>query len=185
MEKVITVLLVFSIGLGTQLRAQGKTYSKKSVKKEIMLPDFDKIEVYGLAQVYLSEGSKPYARLEVSGMPMDEVIVKVENRTLKISTPGNYSGESVKIYITYKEVNKLLVTDAAEIFSETPIRTSTLEISALDAGNAVLEINVNLVKIRMADSADLTLTGHAKKQKILSNSKSGTFTNSGLLIDDH
>ncbi|MDQ3534410.1 MAG: DUF2807 domain-containing protein [Bacteroidota bacterium] len=113
---------------------------------------------------------------------MDEVSVVVEKGTLKISTPGNYSGESVKIYITYQEVNKLLVTDAAEIFSNGPIEAPKLEISSLDAGNAVLEINVGLVKIWMRESADLTLTGYASQQKILSKSRNGTFDNSGLQL---
>jgi hypothetical protein len=50
---------------------------------------------------------------------------KYDYRTLKISTLGNYSGESVKIYLGYIEIKKLFVSDAAEIFSETPISVLT------------------------------------------------------------
>lgn len=182
---VLGILFLVIFGSNTQLVAQAKTYSEETVKKEVALSNFNCIEVSGLAQAYIREGVKPHASLEVSGMPINEVIVKIENETLKVGTPLNYNGESVKIYITYKELNKLLVTDAAEILNDAPIRTSTLEITTLDAGNAVLKIKVDLIKIRMDDSADLTLIGQAKKQKILSNSKNGTFKNSGLQIGEY
>ena len=179
---VLGILFVFAVLWASESMAQGKTYSKELVKKEMSLTYFSSIEVTGLAQVYLNEGTETQARLEVSGMPIEEVGVVVEKETLKISTPGDYSGESVKIYITYKKIGKLLVTDAAEIFSNGPIKTAKLEISCLDAGNAVLELDVDLVEIRMKESADLTLTGYAKKQKILSISKNGTFDNTGLRL---
>ena len=131
-------LIIFIIFFATDAVAQGKEYSKELVKKEMELTDFKAIEVSGLAQVYIGKGTEVKARLEVSGMPMNEVSVVVEKEILKINTPANYNGESVKIHITYQEVTKLLVTDAAEIFTDGPIETSKLEISAFDAGNAVL-----------------------------------------------
>ncbi len=172
----LVVIIIYSNGVF----AQSKTYSKELVKKEMELTTFHSIEVSGLAQVYIKQGLHPYAVIKVSGMPVDKVKVKVEGDVLMISTPGNYSGESVKIHIVYTEVDSLLVMDAAEVFSEGAIKTSTLEVTVLDAGNAKLEVDVSLLKVQMSDSADLTLSGYAKKQKILSKSKKGTLTNLGL-----
>jgi len=179
---VAGTLILFSMLWSLQSVAQQKTFSKKQVTKQIDLSDFTSIEVYGLAQVYLQKGLSPKADLEVSGMPMSKVSVVVENEILKISTPGNYNGESVKIYITYQEVNKLSVSDATEIYSKGPIETSKLEINSLDASKAVLEIDVVHVKIQMKDNANLILTGTTKEQSILSKSTSGTFDNSGLEV---
>ncbi len=179
---VFGVVFIFTILWASESIAQGNIYTKELVKKEMKLNNFSAIEVSGLAQIYLSEGTETNARLEVSGVPINDVKVIVEEGTLHISTRGDYNGESIKIYITYIKIEKLLVTDSAEIFSNGPIKTNSLEISSLDAGKAVLDIDVNLVKILMKDSADLTLTGYAKNQKISSRSKNGKFDNSGLQL---
>ncbi len=175
-----STFLLFALILTLGMYAQETTISKVPVNKEMKLPTFHAIEVSGLAQVYIKQGAEPNVVLEVAGMPIEEVKCKVENGVLSISTPINYSGESVKIYVAYDQVNAIVVKDAAELFSENTIRTATLQITVQDRSNAVLELDVNQLDLWMKDSADLRLSGTARKQNIFSRNENGTFTNRSL-----
>lgn len=114
--------------------------------------------------VYLKKGDKESARVEVTGTDPSNVLTEISGSYLKIHMrDGNYRGNvNAKVYVTYVKVNKLSASSAGSIFSEGPIRSTEMEVSASSAGT--VEINIETVSLSASASSagDMELTGKAK-----------------------
>lgn len=117
--------------------------------------------------VYLKKGDKEAVRVEVTGIKTGDVITEVSGDYLKIHMrEGNYRDKTVKVYVTYVEVNKLSASSAANIFAENPIKTKTLTLSASSAATIDIQIEVDELTASASSAADLELKGKAIKVSI-------------------
>lgn len=117
--------------------------------------------------VYLKKGDKEAVRVEVTGIKTGDVITEVSGDYLKIHMrEGNYRDKTVKVYVTYIEVNKLSASSAANIFAENPIKTKTLTLSASSAATIDIQIEVDELTASASSAADLELKGKAIKVSI-------------------
>lgn len=174
----ISLLLVF---LCTGI-SFGQQHTPGLQKEERLLADFHALEVSGLAVVYYTQGPARPARLEVSGMPIEDIGMEVEEGVLSITTPGNVSGEKIAIYISSPSLERIAVGGSAELYSKEAIRADKLEIEVNDAGAAWLRVAVDQLNIRMKGAGDLTLSGEAGHQRLRSFASRGTLDNSKLKI---
>ena len=144
---------------------------------------FHSIEISGLANVYLSNKGNPNTiKVEVSGVPIAELITKVEDEVLKVTSDKKLRGENIKVYVSTNSLKSIKVSDAAELHATGPIQGDVLEIKVNKNASAWLEVNSNLLKVEMQDAANLTVMGTTKQQSITSFSKTGTFDNSELKL---
>lgn len=127
---------------------------------------FTGIKTDGLVQVYLQEGDQERFRLEVKGIGLKDVISKVRNGVLTIKTEGNYNGEAIKVYVTYRQLNDLSVGGASKLFGQSTIKSRTLQVTTRDAGDAFLTVDVDSLLISMGGAGNLTISGKAKSEKI-------------------
>lgn len=161
---------------------------------------FTSLEVSGLAEVIITQASKQKLIIKVSGMPITDVVTKVENETLMITTKGFHRGESVQVFVNYNQLNSISTSGSAELTSTNtlntqqmlvttngagdiknlPIKADKLTVSINGAGNANLDVDVDSVVIEMNGAGDLTIQGVAKQQHITSNSSRGTLSNADL-----
>ena len=117
--------------------------------------------------VYLKKGDKEAVRVEVTGIKTGDVITEVSGDYLKIHMrEGNYRDKTVKVYVTYVEVNKLSASSAANIFAENPIKTKSLTLSASSAATIDIQIEVDELTASASSAADLELKGKAIKVSI-------------------
>lgn len=151
-------------------------------KETRTLAEFHALEVSGLAVVYFTQGPTEAARLEVSGMPVEDISMVVEEGVLSITSPGNVSGEEITIYISSPSLERIAVGGSAELYSREAIKADKLEIVVDDAGAAWLNVAVGQLDIRMKGAGDLTLSGEAGDQRIRSFASRGTLDNSKLKI---
>jgi hypothetical protein len=165
-----------------------------------VVESFTALKVSGLAEVIITQSDRPQLFLEVSGMPMSDVITKVVNNTLIITTKGFHSGESAQVFVHYNQLNSIAISGAAQLIGTNilntqqltittdnagdiknlAIKADTLVVKINGAGNAHLKVEVESIDIEMNNSGDLNVQGVAKRQNVRSNSSRGTLSNTDL-----
>ncbi len=167
----------------TDLRPQSGPLQKETRQ----LGAFHSLETNGLAVVYLSPGDSDVAELEVSGMPMEDLITEVKEGVLKIMTRGQHNGESIKVNISAKTLKSIIVGGASELYSRGPIESEDLRIQVDDVGSAWLEVATGTVNIYM-NGGDLFISGKTDNQNLKKTggrqSHRGSFDNSKLVIKE-
>ncbi|MEO0339585.1 MAG: DUF2807 domain-containing protein, partial [Bacteroidota bacterium] len=123
----------------TELRPQSGPLQKETRK----IGAFHSLVTNGLAVVYLSPGESDEAEINVSGMPMEDLITKVVDGVLTITTRGQHNGESIKVNISAKALKSITVGGASELYSRGPIESDDLQIQLDDVGSAWLEVNTD------------------------------------------
>lgn len=161
---------------------------------------FTALEVSGLVEVIITQASKQTLEIKVSGMPITDVVTKVENETLIITTKGFHRGESVQVFVSYNQLNSISTSGSAQLTStnilntqqmivitngagdikDLAIKADTLTVSINGSGNANLDVEVESIDMEMNDAGDLSIQGIAKRQHIISNGSRGTLSNAGL-----
>jgi hypothetical protein len=161
---------------------------------------FTALEISGLAEVIITQASEQKVEIIVSGMPITDVVTKVENETLIITTKGVHRGESVQVFVNYNQLNSISASGSAELtgtntlntqqmlvttnsagdIEDLTIKADKLTVSINGNGNANLDVEVDSIDIQMNDAGDLNIQGIAKSQQLISNSSRGTLSNTDL-----
>jgi hypothetical protein len=164
----VSYIAVFLLLISLSVRAQ-----QGEVRQ---LGTFQGIKVSEGVDVYLKKGDKESARIEVSGMEASNVLTEVTGATLRVHLRDqHYVGrKTARVYVTYVRIEKITANSAANVFSETPVKTDNLSIAissaasveiaveaesvtveASSAGNGVLEGKTNLLEITVSSAGDI------------------------------
>ena len=191
--------IIKSIVLSLVLIQTGySTFVSQTESREV--GQFSALEISGLAEVIITQASKQKLIVKVSGMPITDVVTKVENETLMITTKGFHRGESVEVFVNYNQLNSISTSGSAELTSTNTLNTQQmlvttngagdikdlaikahkLKVSINGAGNANLDVDVDSIVMEMNGAGDLSIQGIAKQQHITSNSSRGTLSNVDL-----
>jgi hypothetical protein len=114
--------------------------------------------------VYLKKGDKESAKVEVTGAKLANVVTEVSGSYLKVHMKdGNHiRNVSVKVYVTYVQLDKLSASSAGGIYSEGSIKANSMEISASSAGTIDVAIETNALEASASSAGDIELRGKAK-----------------------
>jgi formylmethanofuran dehydrogenase subunit C len=125
---------------------------------------FTGVKTQEAIDVYLKKGDKESARVEVTGASVSDVITEISGSYLKIHMRnGNYRGKvQAKVYVTYVQVNKLSASSAGSIFSEGPIKASSMEISASSAGTVEVNVEAGDITTSASTAGDIELEGKSR-----------------------
>lgn len=162
--------------------------------------DFDSIIVGGLADVFITQSDHQQVKVFARDMPITDVITHIENGTLTVTTQGYHSGESVKVYVTYKKLKNIKTSGSATLTGENQlvadqisiVTTGSGDIKSLsltakqlsvqinDTANANLVVQVENSNIEMNGAGDLDIRGVAYQQQLRSNGSRGSLNNTKL-----
>lgn len=193
--KIINTTLLLILAL---LQTACAVYETKEEVRQVT--SFSSLDVSGLVEVYITQADSQSIVVKVSGMPITDVITRVEDGTLFVTTKGFHQGESVQVYVAYVHLEKISTSGSAELTGSNILNADSLLISTADAGdiksleiaanslsisingagNADLDVEVENINIVMNGAGDLSIEGSAKVQKIISNNSRGTLNNSNL-----
>jgi len=125
---------------------------------------FNGIRVGEAIDIYLKKGDKESARVEVDNVKLEDVITEVTGSYLRVHMrQGNHSGRrTVKVYVTYVDLGKIMASSASNVFGEGIIKTSTLDITAASAASVEIQVEAETVTVDVASAGDVTLEGKAK-----------------------
>lgn len=115
--------------------------------------------------VYLKKGSKESVKVEVLGTSLSNVLTEVSGSFLKIHMRENrYRGSvNVKVYVTYVSIDKISASSASNVYTQNPIRSNQLAISASSAATVDIAVEVGSIDVSTSSAAEVELEGKAKK----------------------
>lgn len=124
---------------------------------------FSGVKAQAAADVYLKKGTKESVRVVVNGsIELKNVLTQVSDGTLKISVDkGSYNNVDIKVYVTYVEIDKLMVNSAATIFSEDIIKCTKLTLSATSSGTIDIQVEVDQLEASAGSAGEIELKGKA------------------------
>lgn len=124
---------------------------------------FRGVKVSEAIDVYLKKGDKESVKVVVTGTSPSNVLTEISGSNLKIHMrDGNYRNRTVKVYVTYVNMELISCYSASNVFSEGPIKSTSLEINAASAASVEVSLDVVNVSVEVASAGDVTLEGTAK-----------------------
>lgn len=153
MKRLLIILLVAVTGSVVAQKTENRAVSS-----------FEGVKASQGIDVYLKKGVKEAVRVEVTGVDLADVVTEVSGGYLKIQMKhGNYRSEhSVKVYVTYTDMNKISASSAGSVFAENTIQATDLSLSASSAGTIDIQVEAGQVDVTTSSAADIELKGKAK-----------------------
>ena len=124
---------------------------------------FRGVKVSEAIDVYLKKGDKESVKVVVTGTSPANVLTEVSGSMLKVHMKdGNYRNRSVKVYVTYVNMERISSASASNVFSEGTIKTASMDITAYSAASVEISIEATTVSVEVGSAGDATLEGKAK-----------------------
>ena len=163
---IVSIAIVMTMSMNNSLFAQKD--KGNVITQERKLGDFNAIELGNALNVILSQGEVQSIKVETNEGLQEFLKTEVDNGVLKI-TQSNKMKNPTKliVYVTVKNINKITLTGASELKSETPIKSNKLELNASGASEITLDLAVNELTSNFSGASDITLKGTATTHKII------------------
>ncbi len=131
--------------------------------RTVDVPGFSKINLNGLGNVYISQGSGESVKVETDDNLQEKVIVETKGNTLYIrSVRGSWSKVTkMEIHITFKNIDELQNNLVGNLFSQTVIRQPALRYTSAAIGQTTLEVETKELKLALAAVGRTSLEGKA------------------------
>jgi hypothetical protein len=150
----------------------------------VSVKGFSSLNVSGLAQVYLEQTGSEGARLEVKGMPIEDVLVFVQDSVLNVRTKGEHNGESVKVYVNCISLNTIVVAGASILKTVNTFNGDNVTVHVKDHGDASMDVDLNNLTVKLKHGGNLKVTGKTKTRSIESIGEDGSLDERELTIKD-
>ncbi|MCB0464287.1 MAG: DUF2807 domain-containing protein, partial [Aequorivita sp.] len=142
--------------------------------------DFNELKVYDLITVKLvpSEENK----VVVEGENTEFVKTINDNGVLKIrmELEERFDGDATTVTLYFKNISIIDANEGSEIFSETEIKESSLELKAQEGGKIKIEVAAENLEVRSVSGGIVEAKGTATKQDVNINS-GGTYEGKDLI----
>lgn len=118
--------------------------------------------------VYLKKGDKESVKIEATSAKLSDVLTEISGSYLKIHMrSGIYRNKgTIKVYVTYVNLNKISASSASNVFSEGTIKTNLMDISVSSAAQIELKIESENLTIDASSAGDIVLEGKAKSLEV-------------------
>ena len=132
------------------------------------LNSFKAVKASQAIDVYLKKGDKESARVEASGVDLNDVATDVEGSSLRVRLKDNHSWKkiNVKVYVTYVSLEKIAVTSAASVFSEGAIKSNRMDISASSAGSVEVNLECTSVTVDTSSAGEVVVEGKTTRLQL-------------------
>jgi hypothetical protein len=166
-SRIQTILLVFLSGsvlfLGSCKHRRG---NGNIVTIERSVDPFDRVEVHGAIDVYVSQGPQQPVKLECDENLVKYIIIEEHGGELEVRTKSGVSlspSRKMKVYVTAPKYEKLGVSGACNIIGENKISSpDRLEIEVSGAGNIRMDVDAPDLKAGISGAGKVDLTGKTR-----------------------
>jgi hypothetical protein len=154
MKKGVFIFLSAFLFWTINAQTQGKSYNN--------LSEFTGVAIGVPADVYVTQSTNQTVRIETSTSNLEKIEVKVKNGDLEIKSSKNnvhFKGR-IKIYISMKKINKLVLAGSGSITTQGKVNTDDIALSIAGSGNiSSKDLSAEQVKISIAGSGSVNLAG--------------------------
>ena len=159
---LLTLSLIF---ISSQSVFSQTVYGDGNVVKETRtLSSFNSIELNGVMNVFLKQGSNESAVIEADKNIIPYIVTKVNSDgELEISSIEKVDikkSTKLNVYITLKDINKLESNGVGNLTSESKLDLNDLEIENNGVGNIDLDVNCNKLELENNSVGNTTLSGN-------------------------
>jgi len=127
------------------------------------LQSFNAIKISNAIEAELVKGDKNEIQIAASGIELNRVSSHIDKQTLEVKITGsNLGGSSVKVTITYREINEVSASTAAKVFVKDPLSARTVKINATTSSYIEAEVNSHALVLDAATNAKVFITGSAE-----------------------
>lgn len=139
----------------------------KIVSEEREVSDFNKIDIAGAYEVFISQGNQEKIELSADENLMEYIETDVKGKTLKISSQENLNSDSpLEVYITIKNLEEITTSGAVEITSKEQLKLDELAVDASGASELDISILTSNLEIEMSGASETKLDGEADNLSI-------------------
>lgn len=177
MKRIISILVVLIVIAISAVAQDKETRS---------LSSFDEVSAAEAINVYLKQGSKEEAVVEIKrgNAELEDVLTDVTGDRLRIHmAQGRWRDLQVDVYVTYKELNAISASSAADVIGESVIKADELELDASSAGDIEVEVDVNSLEVDISSSGSVDVEGRTSYLEV-DVSSAGSFRGLGLDAED-
>ncbi len=138
--------------------------------KEIEIPSFASLKVFGPFRVVLEEGDTEKVIIRSADTDLENIVVEVKNGRLKIKFRDDiWRNEKPSVEVHYKLLSEVVAEADARVRVGGAIKTVSLRISISSGAQADLELDVNQLDVSVTTGGMLTLVGQANIQEANAN----------------
>lgn len=164
--KKITAFLTVSLVILFSMNASA--WSKKvsgngDVTKEVRkVRSFDGVKASAGINVYLFQGNKEKVVVETDENIQECLITEVDGGVLKCYLDCSVRRSTkLNVYVNFKEINKIKASSGSDIYGETLIEASFLEVDASSAADIKIEVDAKEIEVDASSGADAVVKGKA------------------------
>ncbi|MCH8317274.1 MAG: DUF2807 domain-containing protein [Bacteroidetes bacterium] len=153
---LLQLLNPYSKCLGQSVKGNGNI-----IKQERRVPAFDVIEIHDAFEVYLSQGYKEKVTIVTDENLLEIVVTEVKDNILVISNKQKIiRSKSTKLYITFKELNKIDILGAVTLKGDSKFKFDVLKLMVSGAATINLDLVANKLVSDLSGGTEIKLSGN-------------------------
>lgn len=165
------VLILFTIILCTTACGHYKVErgNGEIIAKNFDFSDFDKLDIDGFYEVFLSHGEVEKVTIETDENLFEFINVSSDGSTVVLDTEDGINLQSkhgIKVYITYKSLSYISMGGAGVIKTENTLNTDDLKIKMSGAGVIDLALEAKTLEIGLSGAGSIKLSGNVNDQEL-------------------
>ncbi|EGV42785.1 DUF2807 domain-containing protein [Bizionia argentinensis JUB59] len=150
--------------------------------------DYEEIACYGSFDYILLAGTEGKLKIEGEENLLEYIITEVKDGKLIVKTEKGINlstsrKKTIKIFIPFKDIEKVSLAGSGDIISKAPINTDEFDVNLTGSGDITLDIFANEIESNLTGSGDITLTGKTTDLK-LTITGSGDYSCYGLSAEN-
>lgn len=127
------------------------------------LQSFNAVKISNSIEAELIKGDRNEVHIAASGIDLSRVSTQIDKQSLEVKITGsNIGGSSVKVTVTYKDINEVSASTAAKVFVKDPLSARTVKINATTSSYIEAEVNSHALVLEAATNAKVFITGSAE-----------------------
>jgi len=161
-------LWVLSISLIVLASCQGGIIGNGKVEtRDQKIGNFTRLVIAGNFHVFLEPSDKPTLRMEMDENLYDIVKVNEEGSTLRIETRLNIlQAHEKNLYIGIKDLEKMELSGAIKLVSDSVLRLGSLNIMATGAARLDFEIEAKSLKVDLSGASECDFRGKVDELRV-------------------
>lgn len=144
-------------------------YAGDPVSQNRDVSGFDKIQVDGAYDLYITQGKEFSLRIEAEPEILEKIQTEVKDGRLKVGDKkhkiriGFFKSKARKIYVTLPELKELCLNGSSDVRGQNKFKTGDLRLEVNGAGDVELELEARDVDANIRGAGDIKLKGSADK----------------------
>jgi len=188
MKKLLSLLAITAICICT-INAQDNEHkqieaSGKIITKEVSVQSFDQLEVSGLFNVLLSQGSKEEVKIEADDnlQPFFEVKNDGSKLVITMKKDLNIKGKTrMNVYVTFRTLKSMALKTVGNVTSDKSLSFENLKISNKSVGSIDLKLTTQTLDVQNKSVGNVTLDGKAENA-VIKNNGVGSFLAASFVV---